>query len=307
MQYKDYYKTLGVARTATADEIKRAYRRLARKFHPDVSKEPDAENRFKEINEANEVLHDPKKRAAYDALGSNWRAGQEFRPPPAGAGAHANGGETTDFADLFANIFDRAFRSDGREPRRGRRGDDHTVKTTITLEDAYHGATRQITVEVPDGVVNGQQRFRSRTLNVRIPEGVTPGRQIRLAGQGGASANGGAAGDLFLELDFAPHPHFTLDGKDLKLRLPVAPWEAALGATVTVPTPGGVVSVKIPPSSQSGQKLRLKGRGLPGLPPGDVIALLEIVNPPVINDAARELYRLMAERLAFNPRLELGM
>jgi curved DNA-binding protein len=306
MQYKDYYKTLGVARTATADEIKRAYRRLARKFHPDVSKEPDAENRFKEINEANEVLHDPKKRAAYDALGNTWRGGQEFRPPP-GAGAQANGGETTDFADLFANIFDRAFRSEGREPRRGRRGDDHTVKTTITLEDAYHGATRQITVEVPELDASGQRRSRLRTLNVRIPEGVTPGRHIRLAGQGVAGVNGGAAGDLFLELEFAPHRHFTLEGKDLKLRLPVAPWEAALGAAVTVPTPGGAVNLKIPPGSQSGQKLRLKGRGLPGLPSGDVIAVLEIVNPPVMNDAARELYRLMAERVPFNPRLELGV
>lgn len=307
MQYKDYYKTLGVARTATADEIKRAYRRLARKFHPDVSKEPDAENRFKEINEANEVLHDPKKRAAYDALGSNWRAGQEFRPPPGAAGGadfNFNAGDTSDFSDFIANMFGRAFRSEGREPSRRRRGQDQNLKVTITLEDAYRGITRQIRLDVQN--TDNYQATRSRTLNVRIPEGVVQGQQIRLAGQGAVSVNGGIAGDLYLEIDIAPHPYFTLDGKDIQLRLPITPWEAALGAPVTVPTLGGAVSLKIPAGSQTGRKMRLKGRGLPGQPPGDVLILLEIITPPATTAAAQEFYRQMAERLPFNPRAELG-
>ncbi|MBV5311265.1 DnaJ C-terminal domain-containing protein [Chromatium okenii] len=306
MQYKDYYKTLGVARTATADEIKRAYRRLARKFHPDVSKEPDAENRFKEINEANEVLHDPKKRAAYDALGSNWRAGQEFRPPPGAAGNadfNFNAGDTSDFSDFIANMFGRAFRSESREPLRRRRGQDQTLKVTITLEDAYRGTTRQIRLDVQN--TNSNQTVKSRTLNVRIPEGVVQGQQIRLAGQGAAGVNNGAAGDLYLEIEIAPHPYFTVEGKDMQLRLPITPWEAALGAAVTVPTLGGAVTLKIPAGSQTGRKMRLKGRGLPGQPPGDVLILLEIVTPPATTATAQDFYRQMAERLPFNPRAEL--
>ncbi|MBK5963277.1 cytochrome C biogenesis protein [Thiocystis minor] len=309
MQYKDYYKTLGVARNASQDEIKRAYRRLARKFHPDVSKETNAEARFKEVNEANEVLHDPEKRAAYDALGSNWRAGQDFRPPPGGAGNrefHFDPNETADFSDFFASVFGRAFRSDHRETRR-RRGQDQSIKIVIDLEDAYRGATRQIKLDAQETAADGSRSTRSRTLNVRIPEGVTQGRQIRLAGQGSAGLNGGPSGDLYLEIEIAPHRHFTPDGKDIQLRLPIAPWEAALGASVTVPTLGGSVSLKIPAGSQSGQKLRLKGRGLPGKPPGDTIVVLEIVAPPANTEAAREAYRLMAERLNFNPRAELGV
>lgn len=309
MQYKDYYKTLGVARNASQDEIKRAYRRLARKFHPDVSKEANAEARFKEVNEANEVLHDPEKRAAYDALGSNWRAGQDFRPPPGAAGNrnfHFDQNEAADFSDFFASVFGRAFRSDGRETRR-RRGQDQSTKIVIDLEDAYRGATRQIKLDAQETAADGSRNTRSRTLNVRIPEGVTQGRQIRLAGQGAAGLNGGPSGDLYLEIEIAPHRHFTPDGKDILLRLPIAPWEAALGASVTVPTLGGSVSLKIPAGSQSGQKLRLKGRGLPGKPPGDTLVVLDIVAPPANTEAAREAYRLMAERLNFNPRAELGV
>jgi curved DNA-binding protein len=308
MQYKDYYKTLGVARGASQDEIKRAYRRLARKFHPDVSKEPHAEARFKEVNEANEVLHDPEKRAAYDALGSNWRAGQDFRPPPGATGNqefHFDPSEATDFSDFFASVFGRAFRSESKETRR-RRGQDQTLKIAIALEDAHRGVTRQIKLDFQETDADGSRKLRSRTLNVRIPEGVTHGRQIRLAGQGASGLNGGPAGDLYLEIELAPHRHFTPDGKDMQLRLPIAPWEAALGASVTVPTLGGAVNLKIPAGSQSGQKLRLKGRGLPGKPPGDTIVVLEIVTPPANTESAREAYRLMAERLNFNPRAELG-
>jgi curved DNA-binding protein len=309
MQYKDYYKTLGVARDASQTEIKRAYRRLARKFHPDVSKEPNAEERFKEVNEANEVLHDPEKRAAYDALGSNWRAGQDFRPPPGGGGQqgfHFEPGETADFSDFFSSIFGRAFRGEAKETRR-RRGQDQSTKLAIDLEEAYQGATRQIKLDLPETDADGHRTARSRTLNVRIPAGVTQGRQIRLAGQGSSGLNGGPAGDLYLEIDVKPHRHFTPDGKDIQLRLPIAPWEAALGASVTVPTLGGSVTLKIPPGSQSGQRMRLKGRGLPGTPPGDEIVLIEIVTPPAKTDAAKEAYRQMAEKLSFNPRADLGV
>ncbi|MBK1718001.1 DnaJ C-terminal domain-containing protein [Thiocystis violacea] len=309
MQYKDYYKTLGVARDASQDEIKRAYRKLARKYHPDVSKEPNAETRFKEINEANEVLRDAEKRSAYDALGSNWRAGQDFRPPPGAGGArdfHFNPDQATDYSDFFASIFGRAFKSETKDSRR-RRGQDQSVKLAIDLEEAHQGATRQIKLDVPETGPGGQPTTRSKTLNVRIPAGVTQGRQIRLAGQGSPGHNGGPAGDLYLEIDFKPHRLFTLEGRDIQLRLPIAPWEAALGATVKAPTLGGSVSLKIPPGSQSGQKLRLKGRGLPGDPPGDEILVLEIVTPPATSDAAREIYRRMAEQLPFDPRAQLGV
>jgi curved DNA-binding protein len=307
MEYKDYYKTLGVARDATQAEIKRAYRKLARKFHPDVSKEPDAESRFKEINEANEVLHDPEKRAAYDALGSSWRAGQDFRPPPGGVhhDFHFGPDEAADFSDFFSSIFGGEFRPGAQDHRR-RRGQDQSVRIGIDLEEAYRGGTRQLRLDVPEIGADGRVASRTRTLNVRIPAGVTQGRQIRLAGQGAPGLNGGPAGDLYLEVDINPHRLFTADGKDVQLRLPIAPWEAALGASVSVQTLGGTVNLKIPPGSQSGQRLRLKGRGLPGDPPGDEIVVLEIVTPPATTEVAKAAYRDMAERLHFNPRAEMG-
>jgi curved DNA-binding protein len=310
MEYKDYYKTLGVARDAPQDEIKRAYRRLARKFHPDVSKEPDAEARFKEINEANEVLHDPEKRTAYDALGSNWRAGQDFRPPPGAQPGHYEfhfgPDEAAEFSDFFSSIFGRDFHAGPQEQRR-RRGQDQTVRIAIDLEDAYRGGTRQLRMDIPEIGPDGRVTSRTRTLNVRIPAGVTHGRQIRLAGQGAPGINGGHAGDLYLEVEISPHRLFTSDGKDIHLKLPIAPWEAALGGSVSVPTLGGTVNLKVPPGSQSGQRLRLKGRGLPGDPPGDELVILEIVAPPATTDAAKAAYREMAERLHFNPRAEMGV
>jgi curved DNA-binding protein len=308
MEYKDYYKTLGVARDATQAEIKRAYRKLARRFHPDVSKEPDAEARFKEINEANEVLHDPEKRAAYDALGSSWRAGQDFRPPPGGVhhDFHFGPEEAAEFSDFFSSIFGRDFHP-GAGGQRRRRGEDQTVRIGIDLEEAYRGVTRQLRLEMPEIGADGRVQSRTKTLNVRIPAGVTQGRQIRLAGQGAAGLNGGHAGDLYLEIDLNPHRLFTADGKHIQLRLPIAPWEAALGAAVTVPTLGGTVNLKVPPGSQSGQRLRLKGRGLPGDPPGDEFVVLEIVTPPANTDAAKEAYLEMAKRLDFNPRAEMGV
>jgi curved DNA-binding protein len=314
MEYKDYYKTLGVARDAAQDEIKRAYRRLARKFHPDVSKEPDAEARFKEVNEANEVLRDPEKRAAYDALGSNWRAGQDFRPPPgAGPGPrefHFSREEAAEFSDFFSSIFGQRFREPGApgggQPRK-RPGQEQSPRIAIDLEEAYRGVTRQLRLDLPEIGPDGHVVTHGRTLNVRIPAGVTQGRQIRLAGQGGPGIHGGPAGDLYLEVEISAHRHFTPDGRDIHLRLPIAPWEAALGATVQVPTLGGTVNLKIPAGSQSGQRLRLKGRGLPGDPPGDELVILEIVTPPAHSEEAKRAYRHMAEQLRFNPRAELGV
>lgn len=312
MEYKDYYKTLGVTRNATPEDIKRAYRRLARKYHPDVSKEPDAEARFKDVNEANEVLRDPEKRAAYDALGSDWRAGQDFRPPPGGdsRGFHFSRDEAAEFSDFFSSIFGQGFRSSGPSgggQARKRRGQDQGAHIGIDLDDAYRGVTRQVQLDLPEIGADGLATTRSRTLNVRIPAGVTQGRQIRLAGQGGPGIHGGPAGDLYLEIEIRPHTHFIPDGRDIHLRLPVAPWEAALGATVQVPTLGGAVNLKIPAGSQTGRRLRLKGRGLPGDPPGDELVVLEIVTPPAHTEEAKRLYRHMAEQLRFNPRAELGV
>jgi curved DNA-binding protein len=308
MEYKDYYQTLGVARDASQEDIKRAYRKLARKYHPDVSKEPNAEARFKEVNEANEVLKDAEKRAAYDALGNNWRAGQDFRPPPGGGNQefHFSPDEAAEFSDFFSSLFGREFHRRPGETRR-RRGQDQTVRIAIDLEEAYSGITRQLRLEVPEIGADGHSTSHARALNVRIPAGVTQGRQIRLSGQGAPGVHGGAAGDLYLEIELNPHTHFTPDGKDIHLRLPIAPWEAALGATVQVPTLGGAVNLKIPPGSQSGRRMRLKGRGLPGEPAGDEIVVLEIVAPPAETEEARRAYKHMAEVLHFNPRAGLGV
>ena len=333
MEYKDYYKILGVDRGAGQDEIKRAYRKLARKYHPDVSKEPDAEARFKEVNEANEVLKDPEKRAAYDALGSGWQAGEEFRPPPGygGAGGPTGGGwqraeqmspeEAAQFSDFFSSIFgDLGGFGGGRGGGMGggagggraggfsARGSDQTARVRISLEDAYHGATRQLTLDVPAVDDRGRVSMQSRTLSVRIPPGVTEGQQIRLAGQAGGGIGGGEPGDLYLEVEFAPHPVFRAEGRDIHLRLPIAPWEAALGATVSVPTLGGKVSLKVPAGAQSNQRLRLKGRGLPGKTAGDAYVQLEIVNPPATDASAKAAFEQLAERFgAFNPRAKLGV
>ena len=310
MEFKDYYATLGVAKDATQDEIKRAYRKLARKYHPDVSKEADAEARFKELNEANEVLKDPEKRAAYDQLGSQWRSGQEFRPPPdwdAGfefSGRGPSEAEARDFSDFFEALFGARSPFTGAPGARSGsrlRGEDHHAKILIRLEDSFHGAQRSIQLQVPEVDARGRVVLRNRTLNLRIPKGVAAGQKIRLAGQGAPGLAGGPGGDLYLEIEFELHPLFQLEGRDLHLTLPLAPWEAALGASVQVPTLGGRLDVKIPAGSLTGQKLRLKGRGLPGQPPGDQYVIVKIVNPPV-DDKSRELYQRMARELGFNPR-----
>jgi curved DNA-binding protein len=316
MEFKDYYKIMGVKRDATQDEIKRAYRKLARKYHPDVSKEADAETKFKELGEAYEVLKDPEKRTAYDELGSQWKAGQDFRPPPGwDAGFEfrdfgGDGGDMGGFSDFFESLFGHA----GRRPGSGRtrtqrdfriRGEDHHAKVVVDLEDSYKGASRSITLQVPGRDDHGRVTTRARTLNVRIPKGIRQGQQIRLSGQGGSGFGGGEAGDLYLEIEFNPRGHYRVEGADVYLDLPVAPWEAALGATVKVPTPSGAVDLKVPPNSQAGKKLRLKGRGIPAQRPGDLYVVLQIAVPPADTDRRRRAYEKMKEDFEFNPRAGL--
>jgi curved DNA-binding protein len=314
MDYKDYYQTMGVPRDATQDAIKRAWRKLARKYHPDVSKEKGAEEKFKAMQEAYEVLKDPEKRAAYDQLGANWRAGQEFRPPPDWQreyGAHSGGGrggEDAGFSDFFSSLFGNgAFGGAGMRGRRGfsAPGQDHTAVIEISLEEAYRGSTRNIELSSQQPGAEGHMATQPRTLKVTIPPGVMAGQRIRLAGQGSRGIGGGPAGDLYLEIALQKHSHFTPEGRDIVLTLPVAPWEAVFGATVQVPTLGGRVDMRIPKGARSGQRLRLKGRGLPGKPPGDQIVVLKLVLPPADSPRATELYEQMHRDLDFNPRAEL--
>lgn len=312
MEFKDYYQTLGVARDATADDIKKSFRKLARKYHPDVSKERDADARMKDVNEAYTVLSDPEKRAAYDQLGPGYRPGQEFHPPPGwDAGFEFTGrgfspGETADFSDFFAELFGRM--GGGRGGFRGKgdgfraRGEDHHAKVLLDLEDAFHGATRQVSLRVPRTDAAGRLVLDTRTLTVRIPQGIRAGQTIRLAGQGSPGLGGGEAGDLLLEVEFRPHPRFRAEGRDLHLNLPVAPWEAALGAIIPLELPDGGLKVRIPAGAQGGQSLRVRGKGIPGAPPGDLIIELRLVLPPADSPRAREIYQTMARELAFDPR-----
>lgn len=289
MEYKDYYKALGVARTATTAEIKKAYRKLAAEFHPDKNKAPGAEDRFKEVNEANEVLSDDAKRKAYDELGSNWRAGQQFRPPPgwgSGRGRRGGGGSPGGFSGDFSDLFSSMFGGGGGGMGGGfaPEAEDSRDVLTISLEESFHGGSRRV------------QLSGGRTLDVKIPKGITEGQTIRLSGQGRFG------GDLLLEMRFAEHPRFEVKGRDLSCVVPVAPWESALGATVSVPTLGGEVELKLPAGIAGGKKMRLKGRGLPGSTAGDQIIEIRVVTPPAVSDEDRAFYQQMAERFAFNPR-----
>ena len=313
MQFKDYYAVLGVARDASEDEIKRAFRKLARKHHPDVSKAADAAARMQEVNEAYDVLRDPEKRAAYDQVGRGRQGGQEFSPPPgwdAGFEFSCSPGPGADFgahSDFFEALFGAARRG-APHARHGAsaRGEDHRAKIVIPLEDAFHGATRILTLRSPELDASGHVVLRERELSVKIPRGIRAGQQIRLAGQGMPGLGGAAAGDLYLEVQFEPHARYRVDGRDLYLTLRVAPWEAALGATVPVSTPDGAVDLAVPAGSQAGRKLRLRGRGIPGSTPGDLYAVLEIVLPAATSEKARALYAQMASDLAFDPRRENG-
>jgi curved DNA-binding protein len=295
VEFKDYYQTLGVPREASADDIRKAFRRLARKYHPDVSKEADAEARMKEVNEAYAVLSDAEKRAAYDQLGRGYRPGEEFRPPPdwdAGFEFSHRDFQGADYSDFFAELF-------GRMGTRAH-GEDHYAKVLLDVEDAFLGATRQIALRVPKVDARGRVALETRTLNVKIPAGVREGQLIRLAGQGAAGA--GKPGDLLLEVHFKPHARYRVEGRDLHVDLPVAPWEAALGAVLHVPVPGGALNVRIPAGAQSGRVLRVRGKGIPAEPAGDLLLAIRVVVPPADSEKARALYEQMARDMAFDPR-----
>jgi curved DNA-binding protein len=313
VEFKDYYKVMGVARDATEAQIKQAYRKLARKYHPDVSKEKDAEARFKEVGEAYEVLKSPEKRAAYDQLGKDYRPGQDFRPPPnwdSGFEFSGGGPDDASYSDFFDALFGaqaRAGRGRGHYAHRPGRGEDHHAKVLLDLQASLNGGTRSFTLRMPEIDAEGRLVSKERTLNVQVPKGILAGQQIRLAGQGASAHGDGKPGDLYIEVEFQPDSLYRVDGRDLYLELPVAPWEAALGATVKTPTPGGNVELKVPAGSHAGTKLRLKGRGIPAAPPGDFFVVLQIALPPATSEKAKAAYAALAAADAFNPRASLGV
>ena len=332
MEYKDYYNIMGVERSATSDELKKAHRKLARKYHPDVSQEKDAEARFKDLSEAYEVLRDPEKRTAYDQLGAHWQAGQDFRPPPdwnAGAehtGRGFDGGfksegpnRSTDFSDFFESLFSQGFaappgsksgaRSNGRSRRQAfsAKGEDHHAKILLDLEDVYNGATKTLSLRVPQLDAEGRRIEPTHQITFDVPKGIRAGQHIRLAGQGSPGAGDGKSGDLYLEVAFRPRaagsPNYRVDKHDVYLDLLISPWEAALGAEVQAPTPSGTVEVKIPPASSSGRKLRLKGRGIPGSTPGDFYFVLKLLTPAAHTESDKSFYADMARQFtSFKPR-----
>ncbi|MEW6378529.1 MAG: DnaJ C-terminal domain-containing protein [bacterium] len=331
IKFQDYYQVLGVPRNASQDDIQRAYRKLARKYHPDINKSPDAEERFKKINEAYEVLKDPEKRKRYDMLGENWRAGQDFTPPPGwdfrGGRAAGTGGGTwrgVNFSDLgdigglgggkFSDFFETlfgaglgGFRTAGGRTQAGdwtARGQDREAEITIPLEDAYQGAKKTISLESVRPDAAGQPQRVTQNLEVTIPAGITDGKRIRLSGQGEKGMGGGPPGDLYLRVHIAPHPVFQLKGHDLIVEVPVTPWEAALGAQVEVPTMEGTARVKIPAGVQSGQRLRLRGKGLPmsGGMRGDLYAMIQVAVPKTLDPKERELFEELARHSSFQPR-----
>ena len=315
MEFKDYYQILGVARDAPSDAIKKAFRKLARKYHPDVSKEADAGKRMAEINEANTVLSDPEKRAAYDQLGQH-SPGQDFRPPPGWDegmefSEHSrSAAESAQFSQFFSEIFGRMGREGGPQPGHAAhaRGHDHHARILLELEDSFSGATRQLTLRAPKLNAEGRVTLVEHTLSVKIPQGIREGQVIRLAGQGEPGFGKGKAGDLLLEVQFKPHARFRTDGRDLLLTLPVAPWEAALGSVIAVDLPGGAIKMRIPEGASLGQmrgkQVRVRGKGLPSDPPGDLYVEIRIVAPPASTPKARELYEALAKETAFDARQE---
>jgi curved DNA-binding protein len=314
VKYKDYYAALGVARTATADEIKKAYRKLARKYHPDVSKEAGAEEKFKEVAEAYETLKDPEKRAAYDELGRH-APGEQFRPPPGWQqsfgeqppGASSFSFDDVDLADLFAGIAGRG-RGGARRPDMPMPGQDFEAAVRVSFDQAYKGTEIELDMAVPEPDENGLLRRVPRKIRVRIPKGVTDGQKLRVPGKGGKGARGGRDGDLFLDIEVQSHPLYRAEGLDLYMDLPLAPWEAVLGASVDVPTPAGRVTLKVPAGTHAGQKLRLSGRGLsrPDGTSGHLYAVAQIVVPTVVDERQRELFTQLKDASAFNPRAHMA-
>ena len=324
MKFKDYYETVGVPRSATQDEIKQAYRKLARKFHPDVSKDPNAETRFKELGEAYSVLKDTEKRAAYDRMGANWKNGQDFTPPPnwnegfeysndnySDGHPGFGGGHQGNQSEFFESLFGQGrYRQGGRggNPSQGMdfKGQDHHAKISIDLVDAYNGAKRTITLHMPTQDASGHVSTQERKLDVSIPKGIKAGQNLRLAGQGGPGMGAGGSGDLYLEIDFHPNPIYRVDGKDVYLDLPLAPWEAALGTAVNIPTPAGsTLELTIPAGTATGRKMRLKGKGIPSKEPGDLYVVPSIVLPGAETDLQKEAYQALEKAFDFKPRTHL--
>lgn len=300
MAHTRLYDALGLSPKASADEIKKAYRKLARKYHPDVNPDADAYQKFKEASAAYEVLRDPEKRAAYDRLGDRWD--QPEPEPQRGPSQDYSGGFAFDDSGFDAGAFSSFFGDDfGARFRRRSPAQDQQARVEIPLEDAITGAQRKLTLQTPQLDAHGRVVMQDKTIDLTIPKGVLPGQHLRLRGLG----SGG--GDLFVEITFKPHPVYHIEGRDLMVTLPVTPWEAALGGRIKMPTPTGPVDLNIPANARQGQKLRLRGRGIPGPQPGDLYAILQIVNPPVTSEKARALYEEMARTLAFNPRSKLGV
>lgn len=324
VEYKDYYKLLGVDRKASQEDISKAFKRLARKYHPDLNPgDATAEAKFKEANEAYEVLKDPEKRKMYDQLGPNWQHGQNFQPPPGYEGFDFQGGGFggTGFSDFFETIFGAGGASfqgfgggggfqdmgggfgGGGYQRRPRRGSDSELFLDLTLEEAYHGGAKSVTMAERVTGPDGRPTARTKSLEVNIPAGVKDGAKIRLAGQGSPGSGGGPAGDLFLKVRLATHSRFKVEGANVVLDLPLAPWEAALGATVRVPTLDGEVELNIPAGVSSGQKLRLTGKGLGSKSKrGDQHVRIMIRMPSGLNDDQKELWRKLADTSDFSPR-----
>ena len=319
MQFKDYYLVMDVEKSATPEDIKRAHRKLARKYHPDVSKEKDAEARFKELAEAYDVLKDPEKRAAYDRLGANYKAGQDFQPPPDWAGRPSENGQYSQNFDSgdrqdHSAFFDALFRGMGRNQGADQfshdafdmHGQDQHAKIQIDIEDSYNGATRTLQLRGQTRTSDGQPQLTDRTIEFVIPKGIRAGQHIRLAAQGGPGIGKGSPGDLYLDVEINPHSLYRTDGYDVLMDLPIAPWEAVLGAEVIAPTPTGQVEIKIPAGSVNGRKLRVKGRGLPGKTPGDFYFVLKIMQPTASSDADKKAYAdLHAAFMTFNPRTQI--
>ena len=324
MKFRDYYETLGVARSATEVEIKAAYRKLARKYHPDVNKEASAEDQFKELGEAYSVLKDTEKRAAYDRMGANWKNGQDFTPPPnwnegfeysndnySDGHPGFGGGHQGNQSEFFESLFGQGrYRQGGRggNPSQGMefKGQDHHAKISIDLVDAYNGAKRTITLHMPTQDASGHVSTQERKLDVSIPKGIKAGQNLRLAGQGGPGMGAGGSGDLYLEIDFHPNPIYRVDGKDVYLDLPLAPWEAALGTAVNIPTPAGsTLELTIPAGTATGRKMRLKGKGIPSKEAGDLYVVPSIVLPGAETDLQKEAYQTLEKAFDFKPRTHL--
>jgi len=322
MDFKDYYKILGVSKDATADQIKNEYRKLARKYHPDVNKSADAESKFKEIGEAYEVLKDPEKRKLYDQYGADWKTGkqqEEYRKQyqqqyqqqqQTDFGSNFNFGNDFEGSGEHSDFFEFLFgggrgRTKSYQRSYSQKGEDITASIQIPINDAFHGAIRRISFTVESVEPDGRVARKPKNLNVKIPQGIKNGQTIRLAGQGGAGYNGGENGDMYIKVEFEKHPYLKADGADIYMELPIAPWEVALGNTIDIPAPGGTIKMKIPAGTLLDKKLRIKGKGIPSKTPGDLYVVPKIVLPPADTEKAKKMYEDM-KNLNFNPRENFG-